>query len=97
MARKGLTKRQRLLLLEAARRYLKFEKRDGKSLADAWAGLGLWSSYKPAYEGGFMVPIGGRITKRITMWWLLTPTGAAVVKMLISTMTLQSIEAELEF
>ncbi len=94
MACRGLTKTQRLLLLEAALRYEKFEKRNGKSLTNAWTGLGVWSSYKPAYERGFMVPLGGRITKGICMWWVLTPTGAAIVKMLISTMTLQEIEEE---
>ena len=90
---KALTKNQRLLLMEAARRYLRFHK--GESLTEAWTGLGSVSTYKPAINAGFMRTHDGKMDARISHWWILTEKGAAIVKILISSFTLGQIEDEL--
>ncbi len=93
MACRGLTKRQRLLLLEAARRYMRFHK--GESLTQAWVGLGSVSTYRPALDADFMRTQNGKMEARISHWWVLTKKGAAIVKILISTFTLSQLEDEL--
>ena len=73
-----LTIRQHRLLVEALRRWVAFQRRR-RSLERAWLGLGTYTTYKPALEGGLMdyatSPNPGHIT-----WWKLTPLGIAILK-----------------
>lgn len=89
--KRGLSKNQRILLLEAARRYVRFHM--GEPITQAWTGLGSASAYKPVYDAGYMKPVGA-LTPRAVNWWRLTAKGAAIVKVLTSSMTLSEIEKE---
>lgn len=65
---------------EARRRFEFFGKRDGKTLEEAWVGLGYPSTYKAGVQAGFFRPLGDRATPRILTWYLLTEAGAAAYR-----------------
>jgi hypothetical protein len=93
-----LTTKQRQLLMEAARRYKQFAK-DGESLTQAQTGLGTVSQYKPVEDAGLMracVNVGSTDRRDTIFWWKLTPEGAAIVRVIVSAMTLPQIWAEVE-
>lgn len=69
--------KQQVLLEEALRRYWLFA--EGKSLTEAWTGLGYKSDYKPVVDAGLMAPIG-RDLPGCLRWFRLTKEGAAVVQ-----------------
>ena len=87
--KRGLSKNQRILLLEAARRYIRFHM--GEPITQAWTGLGSASAYKPVHDAGYMEPATG-LNPRAATWWRLTEKGAAIVKVLTSSMTLGELE-----
>ena len=72
-----LTGRQRALLQEAVRRYIKFS--CGRGLIEAWTGLGTRSTYEPVLDIGLMEWV--REPKpRCTGWLRLTEAGATIVQ-----------------
>jgi len=72
---------QHTLLCEALRRYTRFGIGDGKSLTEAWTGLGFTSYYKIALETGLMTYIDGdKPYPRILHWFRLTDKGAKIVQ-----------------
>ena len=81
MAKLRLGKNQLSLLLEALRRYTRFNNQN-KSITEAWTGLGSASCYAPAVNGGYMQvatsPNPGYIT-----WWKLTEKGAMIVNAML--------------
>lgn len=66
-------------LSEAVRRYKNFAVRDGKSIEEAWLGLGTPSTYRDAIKVGVMAPACGRNTPRVLNWYKLTPLGIKVM------------------
>jgi hypothetical protein len=101
---KGLTIKQRRLLMEATRRYLKFIDMTGKTfpgldMTNALAGLGTVKEYAPVEEAGFMrisLSYGDDPDNRNQVyWWKLTQKGAAIVKVLAAALTVEQIEKEL--
>lgn len=85
-----LTTAQKRLLMEATRRYLQFHP-FSQGFTEAWTGLGTYTTYKPVYEAGLMVPHDRKLTKRVKMWWVLTPKGAEIVKGIIAKAALENI------
>lgn len=85
-----LTVRQERLLTEAARRFLEFNEFN-QGFTEAWTGLGTYTTYKPVFDAGLMVPHDGKLTKRIMMWWVLTPKGAKIVKGIIRNAAMENI------
>lgn len=81
-----LTKRNISLLLEARRRYVNFAIRDNKSIADAWLGLGMASTYAPAVKSGIMESVGV-YAPRCLGWFKLTPLGVKVFAAWLATET----------
>lgn len=63
------------LMEEARRRFESFGLRQGRTLKDAWTGLGFPSEYKSVVEAGLMTPVGGKTTPRVLNWYRLTPKG----------------------
>jgi hypothetical protein len=94
---KRLTTKQRELLMEAARRYKQFTS-DGESLTQAATGLGTVREYRPVEDAGLMRAVTqvGKERPDTIYWWKLTPEGAAIVRVLISAMTLPQLLAEVE-
>jgi hypothetical protein len=102
---KGLTIKQRRLLMEATRRYLNFREVTGNTfkgldMTNALVGLGTVKEYAPVEEAGFM-----RISlshsdnpdnRNQVYWWKLTTEGAAIVKVLAAALTVEQIEKELD-
>ena len=74
--------RQWELLSEARRRYLQFGKPIGKTLTEAWTGLGSATTYKPCSDAGLM-EIATTPNPGYTTWWRLTERGARVVHAMI--------------
>lgn len=66
-------------LWEALRRYQNFGLRDGKTLEQAWTGLGAPSTYKDVVKAGVMVPACGPERARASNWYRLTPLGIRVM------------------
>lgn len=64
------------LMDEARRRYENFGVRDGKTLEQAWIGLGFASEYKSAVEAGLMRRLHNN-TPRVLGWYQLTEAGVA--------------------
>lgn len=101
---KGLTKEQRRLLMEAARRYLKFIATSptfiGLDMTNAMVGLGTAREYRPVEEADFMrVSLSwhdGPERPDTVYWWKLTKKGAAIVKVLAAAMTVEQIQKELD-
>lgn len=76
----NMTQAQHLLMMEALRRFLKFNNQK-LPLITAWTGLGYASHYKPVIDAGWMTWISGRIPSRRCMGWLrLTEEGAKIVQ-----------------
>jgi len=72
-----LSHRQRALLGEAAYRYTRFSR--GRSLTEAWTGLGSRTTYEPVLDAGLMEwihePAPGR-----PGWLRLTEAGAKIIQ-----------------
>lgn len=49
-----ITRQLERLLIEAHRRYINFQGREGKRIDEAWIGLGCKSTYRPATGAGVM-------------------------------------------
>ena len=82
-----VTKRQHMLLNEAARRWLmgmpvKGRDYTGKSLIEAWTGLGSATDYKPVLDAGLMVYVSGP-NRGFMAWFKLTEAGAEYVRILL--------------
>lgn len=94
---RALTQEQRLLLLEAARRYKEFNHGAG-TLTDALTGLGTAREYRPVEDADLMrvVTQAGREKPNALYWWKLTPRGAAIVRVIVSALTVPQICAELK-
>jgi hypothetical protein len=94
---RALTKPQRLLLLEAARRYKEYNP-GGDSLTDALSGLGTAREYKTVEDADLMrVCTQAGIDRPNTIyWWKLTPSGAAIVRILVSALSVDQIVTELK-
>ena len=94
---KALTREQRLLLLEAARRYKEFYK-DGAPLTLVHTGLGTAKEYRPVEDADLMrvVPQAGKEKPNTLYWWKLTPKGAAIVRVIVSALTVSQICAEIK-
>lgn len=69
-------------LLEALRRYSRFGKPEGKSLTEAWTGLGSVSEYASCLNSGLMT-YATSPNPGYTTWWRLTEKGAKIVQALL--------------
>lgn len=74
---KKLSRKQHELLVEALRRYTAFNK--GKSLTEAWTGLGYATDYMPVLKNGLMRRASNAYPRALS-WWKLTDKGAEIVK-----------------
>jgi hypothetical protein len=76
-----LTKAQKVIMLEAANRYLlhNFD----KPIEECLLGLGSPSTYKCVQQAGLMKPLNGKVNPRTANWWYVTPNGAKVIKKII--------------
>jgi hypothetical protein len=79
-----LGKRQKFIMLEAARRYLKFVVLRGqhKNMTNSAIGLGTWTEYKSAFEAG-LVKAYSSLRKNDIAWWTVTEKGAEIVNNII--------------
>ena len=69
------------LLVEAARRWVCFDQRDGYYITNAWTGLGTWAVYRPVVNDGLMECVHALHKRpRHPQWWKLTESGAAIVQ-----------------
>src|SRR5450830_900049 len=96
---KALTREQRLLLLEAARRYKEFDYGTGEgALINFYAGLGTVKEYRPVEDADLMrvVVQAGPEKPGTLYWWKLTTKGAAIVRVIVSALTVFQIVAELK-
>lgn len=66
------------ILLEALRRYLKFNDLN-KSITECWTGLGYQSQVKSVVEKGYMNWISGQPYKRCLGWLQLTEKGSKII------------------
>ena len=80
MKNNKLTVKEHIILMEALRRYIRFGKPEGKTLKDAWTGLGNMTEYKPLIENGLMIWIHGIPSKRTMGWLSLTNKGCTIVQ-----------------
>lgn len=90
----SLCANDRNLLLEAYRRYHQFARRDGKTISDAWLGLGTPSTYG---KSSYFRPLDGKATPRVRNWWLLTDKGVDVVVDLIAALPWDNDYSEIIF
>ncbi len=78
-----ITQKQKVLLLEAARRWLlkPEDHTGGQTLTTAWTGLGTCTEYKAVTQAGLMcLATGTAPAARVLRWWQLTDTGADIVQ-----------------
>lgn len=74
-----LGRRQKAILLEAARRWLRSADRGRKqALTSEWTGLGSATTYASVLSAGFMIQVEPH--PGTTTWWRLTDKGAAIVQ-----------------
>lgn len=88
-----LTKAQKAIMLEAARRYLEYY--FDQPIEDALAGLGTVSSYKCVQTAGLMKLLDSASPHGIAGWWTLTPKGAKIVREIIRKCALIQFDKEL--
>jgi hypothetical protein len=70
--------KDRQLLIEAYRRYNQFEKKDNRTLANAWVGLGYPNQYKSTYFRSIETE-----TARVLNWYSLNLKGIEVMEKLL--------------
>ena len=68
---------QHWLLVEALRRYSRFGKNQGKTLTEAWTGLGSATKYSPVVPK--YMECATTPNPRYMTWWRLNPLGAEIV------------------
>ncbi|MFA5234783.1 MAG: hypothetical protein WC390_10320 [Sulfurimonas sp.] len=79
-----MTKKSKLLLIEAMRRWFmlhpNFDKPTRDQLTAEWTGLGTTIDYAPAVKNGLMQPVRSTSGCVADIWWRLTDKGAGIIQ-----------------
>jgi len=78
-----LNKSEYWILLEALRRYLKFNQYN-QSITECWTGLSGFSNAKSVIKNGYMTWVHGKPLKRCIGWLKLTENGSKIIEQWIN-------------